>query len=274
MTVDVTPPVVSLRATEKVFPNGVRGLDPVDLAIAPGELVSLIGPSGCGKSTLLKLVANLHTPSAGAVHWWGSDFSRVGREGRRLSFVFQDPTLMPWATVAENVRLPLDLEGMPRQEAQSRIVPALEQVGLSHAAALYPAQLSGGMRMRVSIARALITRPNLLLMDEPFAALDEFTRNRLDEDMARLCAENGLTTLFVTHSLYEAAFLSSRVIVMAADPGRIYAEYTISPTIRRDESFRTSTQFAAICRDLSMLLTEVSHLPRAASAPLTRRPFA
>jgi NitT/TauT family transport system ATP-binding protein len=262
----MTSPVLTVQAVEKLFPNGVRGLAPLDLIVAPGELVSLIGPSGCGKSTLLKLIANLHPPSAGSVQWWGGDFSRVGGEGRRLSFVFQDPTLMPWATVAANVRLPLDLDGVPRAEAQARVAPALARVGLGHAAGLYPAQLSGGMRMRVSIARALVTKPDLLLMDEPFAALDEFTRNRLDEDMARLCAEEGLTTVFVTHSLYEAAFLSSRVIVMAADPGRVYAEYAIDRSIRRDEAFRMSGDFAAICRDLTALLTEVSHLPKAGAA--------
>ncbi|NHN84116.1 ATP-binding cassette domain-containing protein [Acetobacter musti] len=251
---------VTLQAVEKVFPNGVRGLAPVDLNIRQGELVTLIGPSGCGKSTLLKLIASLHAPTAGSVSWWGGDFSRVGSEGRRLSFVFQDPTLMPWSNVTTNVRLPLDLDGVPRAEAEARVLPALEQVGLSHAATRFPAQLSGGMRMRVSIARALVTKPDLLLMDEPFGALDEFTRNRLDEDMARLCARDGLTTIFVTHSLYEAAFLSSRVIVMAASPGRIYAEYAIDPGMPRDENFRLSNEFAAICRDLNALLSEVSHL--------------
>ncbi|GAA4502834.1 ABC transporter ATP-binding protein [Gluconacetobacter tumulicola] len=251
-------PTIHLQSVEKVFPNGVRGLAPLDLAVGQGELVSLIGPSGCGKSTLLKLIANLHQPSGGAVRWWGEDFSAIGREGRRLSFVFQDPTLMPWSNVATNVRLPLDLDGVPRAQAEARIMPALRQVGLEHAAKRYPAQLSGGMRMRVSIARALVTRPDLLLMDEPFGALDEFTRNRLDEDMARLCARDGLTTIFVTHSLYEAAFLSSRVIVMAADPGRIHAEYVIDPGMPRDEAFRMSDAFARICRDLTALLSEVS----------------
>ncbi|WP_323991578.1 ABC transporter ATP-binding protein [Nguyenibacter sp. L1] len=255
---DVATPVVSLRGVEKVFANGVRGLAPLDLEIRPGELVSLIGPSGCGKSTLLKLVANLHAPTDGQVAWWGGDFRTVGTDGRRLAFVFQDPTLMPWANVAANVRLPLDLDGVPRAAAERRVPPALEQVGLAHAAARFPAQLSGGMRMRVSIARALVTNPDLLLMDEPFGALDECTRNRLDEDMAGLCAQQGLTTLFVTHSLYEAAFLSSRVIVMAANPGRVFAEYVIEPGIARDGAFRLSARFATICRDLTALLAEAS----------------
>lgn len=256
----MTTETVSLRAVEKVFPNGVRGLAPIDLSVRRGELITLIGPSGCGKSTLLKLIANLHAPSTGSVSWWGGNFSSVGTEGRRLSFVFQDPTLMPWSNVATNVRLPLDLDGVPRVEAETRVMPALEQVGLSHAAGRFPAQLSGGMRMRVSIARALVTKPDLLLMDEPFGALDEFTRNKLDEDMAELCKRDGLTTIFVTHSLYEAAFLSSRVIVMAAGPGRIHAEYLIEPSMPRDENFRLSDEFSRICRDLNALLTEVSHL--------------
>ncbi|MBB3173433.1 NitT/TauT family transport system ATP-binding protein [Endobacter medicaginis] len=259
-------PIVEMLAAEKTFPGGVQALAPVELSVRPGELIGLIGPSGCGKSTLLKLIANLHTPSAGEMRWWGEDFTRVGEAGRRLSFVFQDPTLMPWADVATNVRLPLDLDGIPRDEARARVAPALAQVGLSHAADRTPAQLSGGMRMRVSIARALVTRPDLLLMDEPFAALDEFTRNRLDEDMALLCAQGGLTTIFVTHSLTEAAFLSTRVLVMAPDPGRIHAEYAIDPTIVRDEAFRLSAEFAAICRDLSALLNEVSHARAAADA--------
>ena len=254
--------IVELRAASKTFAGGVHALAPVDLVVRPGELVSLIGPSGCGKSTLLKLIANLHAPTTGALRWWNGDFSHVGEAGRRLSFVFQDPTLMPWADVAANVRLPLELDGVPRAAAAARVGPALAQVGLAHVARRYPAQLSGGMRMRVSIARALVTKPDLLLMDEPFGALDEFTRNRLDEDVARLCAQDGLTTVFVTHSLYEAAFLSTRVIVMAADPGRIHAEYAIDPTIARDEAFRMSAEFAAICRDLTRLLNEVSHTAR------------
>ena len=262
----MSAPIVEMLAAGKTFPGGVRALAPVELSVRAGELIGLIGPSGCGKSTLLRLIANLHAPSSGRIRWWGGDFARVGEAGRRLSFVFQDPTLLPWADVATNVRLPLDLAGVPRDEARARVGPALEQVGLAHAATRRPAQLSGGMRMRVSIARALVTKPDLLLMDEPFAALDEFTRNRLDEDMARLCAQEGLTTIFVTHSLTEAAFLSTRVMVMAADPGRIHAEYPIAPGIARDETFRTGAQFADACRHLSALLNEVSHL-----APERRR---
>ncbi|GAN54346.1 ABC transporter ATP-binding protein [Tanticharoenia sakaeratensis] len=251
--------VLSLDAVEKVFPNGVRGLAPVDLTVRAGEFVSLIGPSGCGKSTLLKLIANLHGPSAGSLRWWGSDFRGVGQKGRRLAFVFQDATLMPWANVGRNVRLPLDLMGVDRASGDARARTALARVGLGHAAERYPAQLSGGMRMRVSIARALVTEPDLLLMDEPFGALDEFTRNRLDEEMARLCYQDGLTTLFVTHALHEAAFLSSNVMVMAAHPGRIHARYAIDRTIVRDEAFRLSERFAEISRELAVLLEAASH---------------
>ncbi len=252
------PPVVALRAAEMVFPNRVRGLAPTDLAIRPGEFASLIGPSGCGKSTLLKLAARLHAPSGGRVEWWGQDFGRVGEPGRRLAFVFQDPTLMPWADVAGNVRLPLDLQRVPRAEAAARAAAALRQVGLGDRPAERPQRLSGGMRMRVSIARALVTDPDLLLMDEPFGALDEFTRNRLDEDLLAVAARRQLATLFVTHSIGEAAFLSSRVLVMAAAPGRILAEHRIDDPFPRDEAYRLGSRYAEHCRCLSRLLHEAS----------------
>jgi NitT/TauT family transport system ATP-binding protein len=251
-------PVVEILSAEKVFSNGVRGLSPIQLAIQPGEFVSLIGPSGCGKSTLLKLIANLIEPSDGRMLWWRGDFSRVGTAGRRLAFVFQDPTLMPWSRVAGNVRLPLDLAGVPRAEGDARVQVALEKVGLATAARRYPRQLSGGMRMRVSIARALVTDPDLLLMDEPFGALDEFTRNNLDEDLVTLSHERGLTNVFVTHSIYEAIFLSSRIIVMAANPGRVFAEFRVDEPFPRNEKFRASDRFAVLCRDLSALLSDAS----------------
>ncbi|HEX3575922.1 MAG TPA: ABC transporter ATP-binding protein [Rhodopila sp.] len=251
-------PVVDVLSAEKIFANGFRGLAPIELSIRRGEFVSLIGPSGCGKSTLLKLIANLIEPSDGRLQWWRGDFSKVGQAGRQLAFVFQDPTLMPWARVENNVRLPLDFVGVDRATARSRVAAALAQVELTHATRRYPRQLSGGMRMRVSIARALVTNPDLLLMDEPFGALDEFTRNRLDEDLARLSWERQLTSVFVTHSIYEAVFLSSRIIVMAAQPGRIFTEFTVDEPRPRGEDFRTSPRFAALCRDLSTLLTDAS----------------
>jgi NitT/TauT family transport system ATP-binding protein len=252
------PPVVELRGADKVFSNGMRGLAPIDLAVRPGEFVTLIGPSGCGKSTLLKLIANLLGPTGGAAAWWGDDFAHVGRPGRRIAFVFQEPTLMPWARVDANVRLPRDLAGVATAGAAARVDAALAQVELAAFRRHYPRQLSGGMRMRVSIARALVTDPDLLLMDEPFGALDEFTRNRLDDDLLRLSFERRLTTVFVTHSLYEAVFLSTRVIVMAANPGRIFAEFPIDEPEPRGDDFRTSARFAELSRELSQILHAAS----------------
>ncbi len=256
--------MVEVLSADKVFANGVRGLAPIQLSIAPGEFISLIGPSGCGKSTLLKLIANLIEPSDGKMLWWRGGFEAVGAPGRRLAFVFQDPTLMPWARVDTNVRLPLDLARVPRAEAADRVQAALAQVDLTPAARRFPRQLSGGMRMRVSIARALVTEPDLLLMDEPFGALDEFTRNKLDEDLVRLAWERHLTNIFVTHSIYEAVFLSTRIVVMAANPGRVFGEFLVAEPLPRDEVFRKSDRFALLCRDLSLMLTEASVASRLA----------
>jgi NitT/TauT family transport system ATP-binding protein len=257
-TADDRPPAVEVLSAEKVFANGARGLAPIDLAVAEGEFLTLIGPSGCGKSTLLKLIANLIEPSDGRMLWWRGDFAQVGQEGRRLAFVFQEPTLMPWARVEANVRLPLEFANMPRATADPKVADAIARVGLSAFNRHFPRQLSGGMKMRVSIARALVTNPNLLLMDEPFGALDEFTRNRLDDDLVNLSWERKLTTVFVTHSIYEAVFLSTRIVVMAANPGRIFRVMTIDQPQPRDQGFRDSPQFAAYCRELSAWLAEAS----------------
>jgi NitT/TauT family transport system ATP-binding protein len=251
-------PVVEILSADKVFPNGTRALAPIDLTIAAGEFLTLIGPSGCGKSTLLKLIANLIEPTDGRIVWWSGAFDKVGTQGRTIAFVFQDPTLMPWARVETNVRLPLDLGRMPVAQSRERVAEALSRVGLEGFARHYPRQLSGGMKMRVSIARSLVTEPNLLLMDEPFGALDEFTRNRLDADLVRLWWDRKLTTVFVTHSIYEAVFLSTRVIVMGAQPGRVCKVMTIDEPHPRKESFRNSPRFAEHCRTLSALLAEVS----------------
>jgi NitT/TauT family transport system ATP-binding protein len=259
------PPAVEVLSAEKVFANGTRALAPIDLNIADGEFLTLIGPSGCGKSTLLKLIANLIEPSDGRLLWWRGDFGRVGQEGRRFAFVFQEPTLMPWARVDANVRLPLELADVPNAKAASSVADAIERVGLSAFTRHFPRQLSGGMKMRVSIARALVTSPNLLLMDEPFGALDEFTRNKLDDDLVRLWWERKLTTVFVTHSIYEAVFLSTRIVVMAANPGRVFRTMTIDEPQPREEGFRGSTKFAAYCRELSTWLAEAS-LPSASGA--------
>ena len=251
-------PAVELLSAEKVFPDGTRGLAPISLTVREGEFVSLIGPSGCGKSTLLSLVANLDEPSDGRLLWWRRGFDAVGEEGRRLSVVFQDATLMPWLRIGSNVRLPLDLGGVSRAEAGPRVQAALDLVGLGTQGRKFPRQLSGGMRMRAAIARGLVTEPNLLLMDEPFGALDEFTRNRLDTDLNDLWWRRALTVIFVTHSIYEAVFLSTRVVAMAARPGRIFKELIIDEPQPRTEEFRTSARFAELCRTLSAILMDAS----------------
>lgn len=251
-------PVVEALSACKTYGNGTQALAPTDFTLMPGEFVSLIGPSGCGKSTLLKLVAGLLSPTDGRLRWWRGGAEALDEPGRRLTFVFQEATLMPWARVADNVRLPLDLHHVPRVDADDRVAAALSRVGLSRYARHFPRELSGGMQMRVSIARALVTEPDLLLMDEPFGALDEITRNRLDDDLRRLWSERGLTALFVTHSVYEAAFLSTRVVVMAARQGRIFQEITIDHDGPRDAPFRASPAFAEICRTLSDALLQAS----------------
>jgi NitT/TauT family transport system ATP-binding protein len=246
--------VVEILSADKVYANGARALAPINLSFFDREFITLIGPSGCGKSTLLKLIANLIEPTEGEIKWWGEGFGKVGTQGHKLSFVFQDATLMPWARVAANVRLPLDLARFPSAASAGRVDEALGRVGLKKFARHYPRLLSGGMRMRVSIARALVTEPDLLLMDEPFGALDEFTRNRLDSDLLRLSGERGLTTVFVTHSIYEAVFLSTRIIVLAAGPGRVLADLPIDEPLPRDDSFRNSLRFGEYCRVVSGLL--------------------
>ncbi|MBK5957784.1 nitrate/sulfonate/bicarbonate ABC transporter ATP-binding protein [Rhodoplanes elegans] len=252
------PPAIEVLGADKVFSTGVRALTPIDLTVNQGEFVTLLGPSGCGKSTLLKMVANLIEPTSGGLMWWGRDYDHVGEPGKKLVFVFQDPTLMPWSRVRANVRLPLDLAGVPKAEGNSRVDRALAMVGLDKFDASYPRQLSGGMQMRVSIARALVTEPNLLLMDEPFGALDEITRNKLDQDLLDLWFEKKLTVVFVTHSIYESVFLSTRVVVMAARPGRVLREVVIDEPYPRDDAWRVSQRFAAYARDLQVLLAEAS----------------
>jgi NitT/TauT family transport system ATP-binding protein len=249
---------VEIAAVDKTYPNGTRALDPVHLSVAEGEFVTLLGPSGCGKSTLLKMVAGLLAPSGGNIALWGKPVSEVESSGHRLSFVFQEATLMPWARVQANVRLPLDLAQVPRDEADARVNDALKQVGLEKFAGQLPRELSGGMQMRVSIARGLVTQPTLLLMDEPFGALDEITRNRLDSDLLKLWQAKKLTVIFVTHSIYEAVYLSTRVVVMAARPGRIVDEVTIEEPYPRDAAFRVSTTFSTYAKRLQDSLLRAS----------------
>jgi NitT/TauT family transport system ATP-binding protein len=235
-------PLVALRRVGKTFANGVVALDGLDLAVRPGEFLTLLGPSGCGKSTALRIVAGLSAPDRGAVEWSQADAAQ-----RQIGFVFQEPTLMPWATVEANVRLPLRLLGLEAQ-APARIGAALERVGLAGFAQAYPRELSGGMKMRASIARALVTEPKLLLMDEPFAALDEITRFRLNSDLLELWQTLGKTVVFVTHSVFESVYLSNRIIVMTPRPGRVFRELVIQAPYPRDERFRTSAEYAGWCR--------------------------
>ena len=253
------PPAVEILGAEKTYPSGTRALLPVNLVVQRGEVVTLLGPSGCGKSTLLNMVAGLLSPSAGEVKVWGNDRGNDSAAvASGVSFVFQEATLMPWARVEANVRLPLDLQGIARAEADVRVNDALRLVGLEKFAHAYPRELSGGMQMRASIARSLVTEPTLLLMDEPFGALDEITRNRLDDELLRLRLQRDLTVLFVTHSIHEAVYLSDRVVVMTARPGRVVHELAIEPSLPRDEAFRVSTEFAAYAKRLQDALLAAS----------------
>lgn len=247
-------PAIQVRGVAKIFEDEVRALDAIDLTVGEGEVVSLIGPSGCGKSTLLKLIAGLIPPSGGYISLGGDPYER------ELAFVFQHATLMPWATVEKNVLLPLDLAHASEAERAAKVQHALDLVGLTEFAARYPRQLSGGMQMRVSIARALVTTPHLLLMDEPFGALDEITRNRLDSDLLALRARAKLTVLFVTHSIAEAVFLSTRVLVMSARPGRITEEIVIDEPYPRDDRFRLSERFIRLASRVSSALATASEL--------------
>jgi len=245
-------PAVRLRGVTKVYDSGVTALGPLDLDVGRGEFVSLLGPSGCGKSTALRLIAGLSAPSAGTVEL--SHHDAVRRGSHPIGFVFQEPTLMPWATVRDNVRLPLKLAHAPSAEAEGRVDQALAQVGLAEFTEAYPRELSGGMKMRVSLARALVTDPDILLMDEPFAALDEITRFRLNNDLLSLWRNLHQTVIFVTHSVFESVYLSQRVIVMTARPGRIGAEFRIAAAEPRGEEFRTSAEYAGFCREVSNAL--------------------
>ena len=240
------PPMVTLRGVDKVFANHVTALEGLDLDIRTGEFLSLLGPSGCGKSTVLRLLSGLTEPTRGQIIW--------SCERPELGFVFQEPTLTPWSDVFSNVWLPLRLAGISKDKARSRVEEALAQVGLSGFAKAYPRQLSGGMKMRVSIARALVTRPAVLLMDEPFAALDEITRLKLNDDLAELQSSLRATVVFVTHSVFESVYLANRIVVMAARPGRAFAEIAVEAPAPRREGFRLSAAYAETCRRTSRAL--------------------
>ncbi|WP_193177348.1 ABC transporter ATP-binding protein [Oricola nitratireducens] len=242
-------PQLILRSVGKTFGNDVVALRDVNMTINHGDFLSLLGPSGCGKSTALRLVAGLSSPTSGLLDWRGPPMGKSD-----VGFVFQEPTLMPWATVFENVWLPLRLQGVSRAEATPQVSEVLAQVNLTGFENAVPRELSGGMKMRVSIARGLVTRPRLLLMDEPFAALDEITRFQLNSDLLALWEQERFTVIFVTHSVFESVFLSNRIVVMAAHPGRVYGEMEVDAPYPRDEQFRTSEDYAHLTRKASSIL--------------------
>ena len=254
---DISGLSVSLQGVTKTYDTGVAALGPLDLKVRKGEFVALVGPSGCGKSTALRIIAGLTGQSSGDVrlsHHGEEVRPRQGIPGQAIGFVFQEPTLMPWTTVRENVRLPLKLARVPAAQADARIDEALQRVGLLEFGRSYPRELSGGMKMRVSLARALVTDPDILLMDEPFAALDEITRFRLNDDLLTLWRNLRKTVIFVTHSVFESVYLSQRVVVMTSRPGRIAAEISVTTLEPRGEEFRTSAAYADYCRKVSAAL--------------------
>ncbi len=242
-----SPAIVSLRDVGKMFDSGTVALDGLNLDVFDGEFVSLLGPSGCGKSTALRIVAGLTAPSRGSVQNADGDAGRIG-------FVFQEPTLMPWADVEHNASLPLKLAHRNAAEARTDVGKALALVGLTDFAKAYPRELSGGMKMRVSIARALATEPRLLLMDEPFAALDEITRFKLNNDLLAVWSLLKRTVVFVTHSVFESVYLSQRIVVMTPRPGKVFTEIAIPAPYPRDERFRTSAEYGGFCREVSEAL--------------------
>jgi NitT/TauT family transport system ATP-binding protein len=234
----------------KTYPNGTAALQELSAEIEAGAFVSLLGPSGCGKSTVLRLIAGLELPSRGSVEW--------PRGRAALGFIFQEPTLMAWASAAKNVALPLELGGVAEADAGQRARAALDKVGLAGFADALPRELSGGMRMRVSIARALAAEPAVLLMDEPFAALDELTRGKLNDDLLGLWTERRFTGIFVTHSVFEAVYLSQRILILSGRPGHLVADIRNPAPYPREAGYRTSPAFNATARDILSVLEDVS----------------
>jgi len=260
-------PLISLKFISKVFRNGTEAIRRISLDIpSHPQFVSLLGPSGCGKSTLLRIISGLDTCSSGSVEWPTSMHDVHARPLEQVGFVFQEPTLQPWSTVFDNVYLPMRLKGRRRKDAHDRVMEVLKLVHLDGFANNYPRQLSGGMKMRVSVARALVMQPKLLLMDEPFAALDEITRLQLNNDLLELWQAQGLTVIFVTHSIYESVYLSDRIVVIGARPGRIIADIPIDAPYPRSEEFRTSSVYNEHCRHVSAQLKAAMGRP-GGSAP-------
>jgi NitT/TauT family transport system ATP-binding protein len=271
-----THPAITLSHVSKVYANGTVALQDMNLAINQSQFISLVGPSGCGKSTVLRLIAGLGKMSSGTIQWGGplqlpSQVAKpaLSSKSASLAFVFQDAALMPWATVIENVRLPLKLAGVSAKQVDTAVREAIALVGLQGFEQSYPRELSGGMKMRVSIARSLVTQPQLLLMDEPFGALDEITRSRLNADLLELWSQKLWTVVFVTHNIYEAVYLSNRVIVMAARPGRVVADVAIAAPYPRTEEFRTSSLYNKYCREISAHLSAAVTELSAATRPAT-----
>jgi NitT/TauT family transport system ATP-binding protein len=240
--------ILTLQNVTKVFNGNLMALKGMSLEVRKGDFISLLGPSGCGKSTALRLIAGLSHPTSGRLLWSGT------QSAGDIGVVFQEPTLMPWATVAQNVWLPLKLRGKSFASVKQDVVEALTLVGLEKFLDAYPRELSGGMKMRVSIARALVTHPRLILMDEPFAALDEITRHKLNDDLLQLRAKIGATIIFVTHSVFESVFLSNRIVVMAARPGRVIRELQVDAAYPRTDDYRASADYAHHCGEATEAL--------------------
>lgn len=244
-------PLVIMQSVSKIFSSGTVALSHMSLTVESGEFVSLLGPSGCGKSTALRIIAGLGDVTSGTIDWPSSRINSRGLPEGDIGFVFQEPTLMPWKNVFDNVHLPLRLRRVSKAAAHDQIMEVLATVGLQDFAKAYPRELSGGMKMRVSIARALVTKPKLLLMDEPFAALDEITRQKLNDDVLRLWKATGITVIFVTHSVFESAYLSNRIVVMKARPGRVHADVPLITSLERDAHYRTSEEYRKACETVS-----------------------
>ncbi len=253
MNSSFTIPMIELVGVSKQFGGARPVISPIDLEIQKGEFVTLLGPSGCGKSTLLKLIAGLASPNAGTIRVDGM----TPKNAREIvSFIFQDPTLLPWRNVLQNVCLGLELEGVAQERRVKKAGELLELVGLADVPKAFPRELSGGMKMRVSIARALATSPRLLLMDEPFAALDEMTRDRFNEELLRLREEQKWTAVFVTHSVSEAVFLSTRIVILAPNPGRIFEILPVDFELPRTAALRTAPEFDLLTGKISRALRE------------------
>ncbi len=259
MTADAATEFVTARGVGMLYPGGQQTLREIDFTLPAGQFTAIIGPSGCGKSTLLRMIAGLQSPSQGSLTVGGMAPELARRTATRVAFVFQDPTLLPWRTVEENIRLPLELQNVAVEKRAGLIAQALQMIGLNETdAQKRPRKLSGGMRMRVSLARALAIDPELLLLDEPFAALDDVLRQQLNEELVRIWQARGWSGLFVTHNVAEAVFLSQRVLVMTARPGTILADVAIPFAYPRTAELRGTSEFARLTSELSLRLREAA----------------